>query len=57
MDGNRANWFLLGITFLETGAFLIAAVLCFRNWKSSQIVSGRSVWFVDWDWSAVLHLR
>jgi len=43
-DGNRANWFLLGITFLETGAFLIAAVLCFRNWKSSQIVSGRSVW-------------
>jgi hypothetical protein len=43
-DGTRANWFLLGITFLETGAFLIAAIFCFRNWKSSQIVSGRSVW-------------
>jgi hypothetical protein len=43
-DGNRADWFLLGITFLETGAFLIAAILCFRNWQSSQIVSGRSVW-------------
>jgi hypothetical protein len=43
-DGSRSEWFLLGINFLETGAFLIAAILCFRNWKSSQIVSGRSVW-------------
>jgi hypothetical protein len=43
-DGNRSDWFLLGITFLETGAFLIASILCFRNWKSTQIVSGRGVW-------------
>lgn len=43
-DGVQPEWFLLGITFLETGAFLIAAILCFRNWKSTQIVSGRSVW-------------
>ena len=43
-DGSRSEWFLLGINFLETAAFLIAAILCFRNWKSTQIVSGRSVW-------------
>jgi hypothetical protein len=43
-DGSRSEWFLLGINFLETGAFLIAAMLCFRNWKSAQIVSGRTVW-------------
>jgi FtsH-binding integral membrane protein len=43
-DGVQPEWFLLGINFLETGAFLIAAILCFRNWKSTQIVSGRSVW-------------
>ena len=43
-DRIQPEWFLLGITFLETGAFLIAAILCFRNWKSTQIVSGRSVW-------------
>lgn len=43
--GEQPGWFLLGITFLETGAFAAAAVLCFRNWRSSQIVSGRNVWF------------
>lgn len=43
-DGVQPEWFLLGINVLETGAFLIAAILCFRNWKSTQIVSGRSVW-------------
>lgn len=40
-----ADWFVLGINFLETGAFLIASLLCFRNWRSPQIVSGRTVWF------------
>jgi hypothetical protein len=39
-----AEWFVLGINLLETGAFLIAALLCFRNWRSPQIVSGRTVW-------------
>ncbi|MEM8542588.1 MAG: hypothetical protein AAGF66_01170 [Cyanobacteria bacterium P01_H01_bin.119] len=38
------EWYLLGITFLETGAFAIASALCLRNWKSAQIVSGRGVW-------------
>jgi len=28
----------------EMVAFLSAASLCFRNWRSSQIVSGRTVW-------------
>ncbi|NJL86765.1 MAG: hypothetical protein HC886_13585 [Leptolyngbyaceae cyanobacterium SM1_1_3] len=37
-------WYLYGITFLETGAFAIALALCFRNFGSSQIVSGRGVW-------------
>ena len=44
--GNEpAAWFVLGISLLETGAFLIASLLCFRNWRSPQIVSGRTVWF------------
>ncbi|MEO0532843.1 MAG: hypothetical protein AAF215_03130 [Cyanobacteria bacterium P01_A01_bin.123] len=38
------DWYFLGITFLETGAFAIACALCLRNWKSAQIVSGRGVW-------------
>ncbi len=38
------DWFFYGITILETGAFVIATLLCFRNWGSSQIVSGRNVW-------------
>ncbi|WP_228054315.1 hypothetical protein [Nodosilinea sp. LEGE 07298] len=44
-DGAQPAWFLLGINLLETGAFFLAAVLCFRNWRSTQIVSGRNVWF------------
>jgi FtsH-binding integral membrane protein len=44
-DGAQPVWFLLGINLLETGAFLLAALLCFRNWRSTQIVSGRNVWF------------
>lgn len=44
-DGVQPAWFLLGINLLETGAFFLAALLCFRNWRSAQIVSGRNVWF------------
>lgn len=44
-DGAQPGWFVLGINLLETGAFFLAAVLCFRNWRSTQIVSGRNVWF------------
>lgn len=38
------TWFLTGTNILETGAFLMAALLCFRNWQSRYIVSGRRVW-------------
>ncbi|PZV06988.1 MAG: hypothetical protein DCF21_22200, partial [Leptolyngbya sp.] len=44
-DGAQPDWFLTGINLLEIGAFFFAALLCFRNWRSSQIVSGRNVWF------------
>lgn len=44
-DGAQPAWFLLGINLLETGAFLLASLLCFRNWRSTQIASGRNVWF------------
>lgn len=40
----RPDWFLTSINFLEIFAFLLAATLCFRNSKSSQIISGRTVW-------------
>ncbi|MGF1521354.1 MAG: hypothetical protein ACFBSF_03430 [Leptolyngbyaceae cyanobacterium] len=42
--GDRPQWYLNGITVLETGAFVISSLLCFRNWQSGQIVSGRGVW-------------
>jgi hypothetical protein len=44
-DGAQPDWFLAGINVLEIGAFLLASLLCFRNWRSTQIVSGRNVWF------------
>jgi hypothetical protein len=43
-DEGRPAWFLVGINALEFLGFVGATVLCFRNWKSSQIVSGRNVW-------------
>lgn len=44
-SGESPGWFLALITILETGAFAISALLCFRNWRSNQIVSGGNVWF------------
>ena len=44
-DSSQPGWFLVGINLLEIGAFFLASVLCFRNWRSTQIVSGRNVWF------------
>lgn len=42
----RPIWYK-GITYiLENTAFFAAMVLCFRNWQSSKIVSGRSVWLL-----------
>jgi len=43
-DGDKPGWFLVGITVLETGAFAGSSIICARNWRSGQIVSGRNVW-------------
>ncbi|QIZ70567.1 hypothetical protein [Oxynema aestuarii] len=37
-------WYSIGTLIFELAAFLIAGLLCFRNWRSNQIVSGRNVW-------------
>ncbi|MGB3691821.1 MAG: hypothetical protein WBG70_17835 [Spirulinaceae cyanobacterium] len=37
-------WYLFGTYILECVPFLAAALLCFRNWRSPQIASGRNVW-------------
>lgn len=40
----RPKWYLIGTYVFEEVAYLSAAILCFRNWRSPQIVSGRQVW-------------
>ncbi|MCL6432946.1 MAG: hypothetical protein K6T90_01825 [Leptolyngbyaceae cyanobacterium HOT.MB2.61] len=40
----RPYWYSVGTSIFETVAFITAAILCFRNWQSPQIVSGRNVW-------------
>ncbi len=42
---DRPVWYSYGTSVFEVVAFLAAAILCFRNWRSPQIVSGRKVWF------------
>lgn len=42
--GERPQWYGIITYVLEEVAFLGAGLLCFRNWRSSQIVSGRTVW-------------
>jgi len=37
-------WYLIGTYILETFPYGIAAWMCYRNWKSPQIASGRGVW-------------
>jgi hypothetical protein len=37
-------WYQVGTTVFELVAYLLAGLLCFRNWRSPQIVSGRNVW-------------
>ncbi|MGB0562939.1 MAG: hypothetical protein ACPGVO_14225 [Spirulinaceae cyanobacterium] len=37
-------WYLYGTYILETAPFFLATWLCYRNWQSTQIVSGREVW-------------
>jgi hypothetical protein len=40
----RPDWYSYGISAFEILAYFSAAILCFRNWSSPQIVSGRKVW-------------
>jgi hypothetical protein len=40
----RPLWYMIGTYFLELFPFLVAAFLCYRNWRSPQIASGRNVW-------------
>ncbi|KAM3097994.1 hypothetical protein ACKFKG_06970 [Phormidesmis sp. 146-35] len=40
----RPDWYSYGTSIFEIVAYATAALLCFRNWRSPQIVSGRKVW-------------
>ncbi|MBW4657574.1 MAG: hypothetical protein KME15_02775 [Drouetiella hepatica Uher 2000/2452] len=40
----RPEWYSIVTYFLEEIAYVVAGFLCFRNWRSSAIVSGRTVW-------------
>lgn len=40
----RPEWYSVMTYVFEEVAFLAAGLLCFRNWRSSQIVSGGTVW-------------
>ncbi len=48
VDGiaKRPEWYVMGTNILEALAYLLASVLCLRNWRSPQIVSGRQVWLL-----------
>jgi len=37
-------WYSIGTLVFECGACLGAALVCFRNWQSPHMVSGRNVW-------------
>jgi len=41
---DRPLWYSVGTLIFEVVAFLAGGILCLRNWRSPQIVSGRSVW-------------
>ena len=40
----RAELYVIGTNIFEAVAYLVASVLCLRNWRSTQIVSSRKVW-------------
>ncbi len=42
----RASWYITGTNIFEAIAYLGAGILCLRNWRSRQIVSGRNVWLL-----------
>jgi hypothetical protein len=37
-------WYRIGTYVFECGAYLGASLVCFRNWRSQHMVSGRNVW-------------
>ena len=37
-------WYSIGTYVFECGAYLGAALVCLRNWKSPHMASGRNVW-------------
>ncbi|MBE9163477.1 hypothetical protein [Tychonema sp. LEGE 06208] len=37
-------WYSIGTLIFECGAYLGATLVCFRNWQSPHMVSGRNVW-------------
>ncbi|HEY9849503.1 MAG TPA: hypothetical protein V6D28_08600 [Leptolyngbyaceae cyanobacterium] len=43
-EQERPVWYIVGTYVFEQLAYVSAAILCFRNWRSPQIVSGRNVW-------------
>jgi hypothetical protein len=45
-DAARPMWFLLTTTGLEEVGLLISGYLCWRNWQSPNIPSGRAVWLL-----------
>lgn len=40
----RPLWYMIGTYLLELLPFLAATYLCYRNWRSPNIASGRNVW-------------
>ncbi len=40
----RPLWYMIGTYLLELLPFLAGAFLCYRNWRSPNIASGRNVW-------------
>lgn len=44
IDAEYPLWYSLGTYIFESVPFLAAGYLCYRNWNSPQIASGRNVW-------------
>lgn len=40
----RAQWYVIGTNIFEAVAYLGASLLCWRNWRSTQMVSSGKVW-------------
>ncbi|MGB3639378.1 MAG: hypothetical protein WBA39_17650 [Rivularia sp. (in: cyanobacteria)] len=45
-QAERADWYIIGTNIFEAVAYLSAGILCLKNWRSRQIVSGRNVWLL-----------